>query len=131
MIQSPKTYPYQPKKWIMLLCFVFFGLAAWFMVHQAITFDRGVNIVIIKRIIELPITPEYAPMFFWIMAGFSAIMSLIGLYGVIYAFISKTHIVLTTDSISLPSSMFNPNKIITVPYNAIISVEQQSVQGNR
>jgi hypothetical protein len=129
--QGIKTYPYQPKKWIMLLGFVFFGLAAWLMVHQALTFDRGVNIVIIRHIIELPITPEYAPMFFWILAGLSVVLSLIGLYALICAFTSKAQIVISNDSISAPANIFRLNKIITIPYSEIISVKQQSVGSNR
>ena len=128
---SPKSYPYKPKRLIMLLCIILFGLASWFFAEMAFTSDRGLNLILYRHVLEFSFSPSEAAICHWVLSVVSAAMSLLGLFGLYMALTSKAQLILTTKEISIPSGLFKPNKSVTIPFSEILSLEVHKVNNIR
>src|SRR5438128_2194224 len=95
MAQPLKAYPYKPKIWLMLLCVLMFGLGTWFMINVALTHERGLKLILIRRIIEIPMSPEHATIVYWVLAAIGAMTAFFGFYALVCAIFSKAQVIVT------------------------------------
>lgn len=126
-ITTPKSYPYKPKKLLMIACIPLFGFGSWFLAETALTNDRGINYIVSRGILEIPISVSEATFIFWVLSVLSGVLTFVTLYGLYCAFTSKAQVVLTNESISIPSGIFQPSKTKTIPFNEILSLEVTEV----
>lgn len=122
-----KEYAYKPKKFMMLLGIILFGLGSWFFLSEALTNDQSLVISIRNIGIDFSLTPTEATMFFWILciSGFS--FTFIAIWGIYKAILADGKITLTDKSITAPAGLFSKAKILTVPYKDIQSLQVRSV----
>lgn len=117
------VYPYKVKFFKMLLISVFMiGLAA-FMVYTALTNEQG---LIINRVIHLG--PMGATIFFWTIESIIAFGAIVCALALIKGFNKTLQVVLTETEISAPKSSLN-SKVVTIPYNEIVDLNTQNVNG--
>ncbi|MBX9805762.1 MAG: hypothetical protein K2Y18_08435 [Alphaproteobacteria bacterium] len=127
----PTIYVYKPKKFIMVSCFVFFGICAWVLAHVAQTEEGGLTLVIYRHIVEFSLSPYEAKLFYWVLCFVSGLFSIVGLFGFYKAFTSKAQILIMKNEIHIPSSIFVPSKIAIIAFEDIHSVEVHQVNKNR
>lgn len=127
MTQFPISYSYKPKKWIMVVGFFFFALGAYLLIKEAQTNDQGLKLIFINPVWELSFSPSEATLYYWALGTLSSMMSFLGLFNLYLALTSRAKIVLTNKEISIPSSMFNPRKILIIPFKEILSLEYHHV----
>lgn len=130
-ISFPSSYPYKPKKWLGVVCIVLFGFGAWFLGYQAQTHDNGINLIVYRHILEIPLSAQEATLLLWGITILSAVMSLLGFLVLYKAFISKAELVLANDRIIVPVGVFNFNKTQTILYAEIHSAQIFKINGNR
>ena len=125
MPQFPISYPYKPKKSIMIVGFFFFALCAYILMEMAQTNDRGLKLHIPFGL-ELSFSPSEAILFHWILCALSCAMSFLSILGLICVYRAsnvKAEIVLTNKRMFIPSSIFNPRKILVIRYAEILSLQ--------
>lgn len=116
------SYDYKPKLWLMLVVVAFFGACAAIVGNLAITNDRG---LILNRIIEL--SPSSATIFYLVMCILAIGFVVIGCIGIIRSLSTPKKVVLGDTSISAPKSHLS-KKIVTIPYDEIVDLIDQTVQ---
>jgi hypothetical protein len=122
-------YPYKPKKLKMFLSFFFFLLCTVGLAYFAETNDRGLDLVIIKRIVEISFSTSGASTLLWCLSVTSLLMSMAGLFGLYSAFTSKAELIITDKEIIVPGGTFSAHKTKTIPFKDIISLTQTNVAG--
>jgi hypothetical protein len=94
--------PYKVNKIIFILAIVIFGVGAVYMGDIAITNSRG---LIVNRILEF--STQGATIIYWVMAGVSSAIAIVGGFGLIKSFVSKREIVISSNSITSPKNGFS------------------------
>jgi hypothetical protein len=122
-----QSYPCKPKNFTLVLCVVFFGIAAWFFAHLAQTNDRGLTVSLVRNVVELSFTPNEATVFYWALCASSLSLVLLGFLGLYKAFFSNGQIVLTNEGITAPAGIFSRHQTVHVSYHDIRSIELQTV----
>jgi hypothetical protein len=117
------SYPYKPKKLIMVICFVFFGLGTWIFAEVVQTNDRELNLVLVRHVMEFSFSPTQATLFYWGLSACSAVMSLLGLFSLYRALTSKSRMVLTKEKIIVPLGLLKHNKTLTISFKEICSLK--------
>ncbi len=118
-------YPYKPKPWAMGLAALFFAACALTMAYAALTNNRG---LILNGIIEF--SPRGAVIFYWSVAGVSALFVLTGVLGVLMGLAGKQRLRLTSTELAAPRSVFS-RRVTVVALADIEAIEVQTVQKQR
>jgi hypothetical protein len=125
MSDQALEYPYQARAGIMLACIAFFGACAAVMVHAAVTNDRG---LIVNGLFEFGMAG--ATVFYWCVAGVSAIFVLMGVLGLVSGMKNPGSIRLTATELSAPKNGFS-RKATRIPLLEIVDVGVQEIQKQR
>jgi hypothetical protein len=119
-------YAYKARPALMLGVIAFFGACAAFMIHAALTNDRG---LIIKNLF-LKFSPEGATIFYWCVATVSVIFVLLAIAAVISGLANPTSVCLTSTELHAPKNGFS-KKRLSIPLHSVQSVQIQTVQKQR
>lgn len=119
------SYPYRPKRWVMVLVCGFFGVCAYFLGHEAMHNDRG---LILNGVIHF--SRNGATIFYWCMALICAVATVAGIMGLIAAFGSEHQLTLTATELSAPRSVLSREPTV-VRLADILNVELQLVRKER
>lgn len=127
----PTSFPYKPKKFIMIICFVFFGLCTWILAEIGQTNEQGLNLILIRHVVEISFSPSQAALFYWALAACGGLFSLLGIFGFYKALTSQSQVIIFDKEIIIPLGMFNKSKTVTVPFKDIHSIELLKVHHQR
>jgi hypothetical protein len=121
-MDETQAFPYKPKSGVMALVALFFGVCAYVIYLKAAANDRG---LILNHILEF--TRGQASGFYYALAGLSAAMALVGCYGFYKGLTSKSRLVITADTITLPGTGLR-DKQKTLEFAQITGAELQRIQ---
>ena len=107
------SYSYRPKPMAMGLAAAFFGVCGLVMGNSALTTDRG---LIIDGLIRLD--TGGATVFYWVIAGLSAAMTLGGILGLVRGLTSDQKLILSETQLRVPKSGLS-NTLVSVNYGDI------------
>jgi hypothetical protein len=114
----PRRYPHRPKTTTMLWAGSFFAVCGAFLVHRAVTNDRG---LIINGLIYL--APTSATVFYAVLAVLSGgFVAMAAIAWIDNAVNGPRHVVLYEDAIELPATLFR-RRPRRVPYARIRAIE--------
>src|SRR5262245_11470340 len=100
-MELPSRFPYNPKWWTILACFVFFGACSGVMAYKAIGNSEG---VIINGLIRLG--PTGATAFYWVISACGAGFVLLALLLTAHRIGSPQVLELGTEALLLPFGRF-------------------------
>jgi len=124
-MEYQKEYPYKPRIIIMLGASLFFAAIGAMFTKEALTNDRG---LIINGIITLG--PGGATIFYWVMAGASALFVLGGLWGIIIGLTTDRRLTITETGIRAPKGGYS-RQYVAIRFSDILNVTMQSVNKQR
>lgn len=118
-------YPYRPRPGVMLIaCLAFAACAVW-LGWVAYTNDRG---LILNGIFEFE--TGGATIFYWSIAGLSALMAILGFARTLIGLFSNQHLQISRSQLSAPQSMFSASNTV-IPFSSITGVQLQTVRSQR
>lgn len=124
-MELPSRFPYNPKWWAILACFVFFGTCSAFMAHKAATNSVG---AILNGIITLG--PTGATAFYWVISGLSAGFVVMALLLTARRISSPQVLELGTEALLLPHGRFQ-QQTSRIAYSDIQAVSEVQVSGQK
>ncbi len=116
-------YTYKPPVIMMIFAAIFFGACTPVMYHLASTNNQGADI---EYFIQLNV--EQATLFYWVLFGFSIILTLLGVLGAIQSIFNPRKLVLGENEIVLPCDFLLRNTA-RINYKDIQNLEESEISG--
>jgi len=124
-MELPSRFPYNPKWWTILACFVFFGACSAVMAYKAINNSVG---LILNGVITLG--PTGATAFYWVISALGAGFVVLALLLTARRISSPQVLELGTEALLLPHGRFQ-KQTSRIAYSDIQAVSEVDVSGQK